>query len=168
MRRVGMSRAEIAAALHRANDDRCNPAIGCETTGCAYSATVENTWGSATAGGAFAFSAAVTKTCNNNASSDGTADDFGGTGHLVNQNESNLFTDPANYDLTLKAGSALIEAGKDLSGAGVTADILGVARPQGAAFDIGSFEYVAAPAAPGMPAALSRRNRFASMGRYSP
>lgn len=74
---------------------------------------------------------------NNNISSDGTADDFGGTGHIVDETDTNIFTNPAENDFTLKSGSAAIGAGKDV--ASVTNDILGSARPAGG-YDIGAYQ----------------------------
>lgn len=47
---------------------------------------------------------------------------------------------PGSEDLTPAAGSALVDAGTDLTASGVTTDIAGTARPQGAAFDIGAVE----------------------------
>jgi len=76
------------------------------------------------------------------ATADASADDWGGSGNLVDQTATNLFTDPDNNDFTLKAGSALIDAGADLSGS-FTDDILGNTRPGGSDFDIGAFEYFA-------------------------
>lgn len=50
-----------------------------------------------------------------------------------------LFTNPAAGDLTLRAGSPAIDQGV-ATGAPVT-DFAGVARPQGAAVDVGAYEY---------------------------
>lgn len=77
--------------------------------------------------------------CDHCASSDATADDFGGSGNIVNIVPADCFTDPTNGDLTLKSGSPLIDAGADLS-ASFTDDILGNTRPSFGAFDIGAFE----------------------------
>lgn len=52
------------------------------------------------------------------------------------------FVDSANGDFSLALGSLGIDQGTDLSAEGVTADIKGVVRPQGAAFDVGAFEFV--------------------------
>jgi len=52
-----------------------------------------------------------------------------------------LFVDPANNNYALKAGSPAIDAGVALPQ--VPSDILGVARPQGLAFDIGAYEFPA-------------------------
>lgn len=57
-----------------------------------------------------------------------------------------VFTDLAGGDLSLVSGSPLIDAGADLSAdpnLPVTDDCLGTARPQGAGYDIGAFEFVA-------------------------
>jgi len=69
---------------------------------------------------------------------------------------SNYFIDPklsnaASYDFSLTAGSPAIDKGVTLSG--VTSDFDGTPRPQGAAYDIGAYEYIsgstsAAPPAP--------------------
>lgn len=50
-----------------------------------------------------------------------------------------LFVDPAAGDYHLAAGSPAVDAGTNV---GVTTDLDGVARPQGAGFDIGAYEYV--------------------------
>lgn len=62
-----------------------------------------------------------------------------------------LFVSAAGFDLRLRAGSPAIDAG---SASGAPAfDFAGTARPQGAAFDIGAFEWL--PVAPA--AAATRR-----------
>jgi hypothetical protein len=57
---------------------------------------------------------------------------------------------PSAYDFRLSAGSPAVDAGAAVSG--VASDFSGAPRPQGAAFDIGAFEYAGggggAPAAP--------------------
>ncbi|MFO7740592.1 MAG: choice-of-anchor Q domain-containing protein, partial [Desulfatiglandaceae bacterium] len=72
-----------------------------------------------------------------NISSDTTAP---GTNSLINQVATDLFTDPANGDFTLKSGSNAIDAGTDLSSEMDAVDITGETRPQGTAWDIGAFE----------------------------
>ncbi|MBO9605023.1 MAG: right-handed parallel beta-helix repeat-containing protein [Paenibacillaceae bacterium] len=52
------------------------------------------------------------------------------------------FVDAASGDYRLQSGSPAIDAGRDLSAAGVTFDLAGTERPQGEAFDIGAYEYV--------------------------
>src|SRR5262249_39028457 len=54
-----------------------------------------------------------------------------------------LFADAAAGDFRPVAGSPAIDMGLDLSADGVSSDIDGVPRPQGAGFDIGAFEYCA-------------------------
>lgn len=90
-------------------------------------------------------------TSSNNASSDETAEDFGGTGHLVGQSASEWFSSATN--LALKAGAPGIDAGATI--AAVTHDVLGVERPQGAAYDIGAFELVPRAAVRGRSALRS-------------
>lgn len=51
------------------------------------------------------------------------------------------FAGAAGGDFHLLAGSAAIDQGADLSAAGVTGDIEGTTRPQGARFDIGAYEF---------------------------
>lgn len=53
--------------------------------------------------------------------------------------DADLFTDPANGDLTLRAGAPAIDHGDPLGAPDV--DIAGTPRPQGAGFDIGAYEY---------------------------
>jgi len=81
-------------------------------------------------------------TSDHNADSDNTlvGEGWDGAGTLSNQVETDIFTDYAGDDLTLKAGSNAIDAGADLSGVGVVDDIAGLARPEGAAYDMGAFE----------------------------
>lgn len=49
-----------------------------------------------------------------------------------------LFTDPANSDWSLKAGSSIIDTCSNL----LTDDVIGTARPQGTASDMGAYEYI--------------------------
>jgi hypothetical protein len=79
-------------------------------------------------------------TYNNNLSEDATADDWGGSGHVINETTTDVFTAPFSDDFTLKSGSAAFDAGKTIGA--VTDDIIGTARPQGDAYDIGAFETV--------------------------
>lgn len=94
-----------------------------------------------TAGADYGTIAAGT-TYEHNASEDATADDCGyGDGHLVQKSVSSMFTDAANGDYTLKAGSPLIGAGT--TGTDVpTDDILGNTRP--GTPSIGAFDVEAA------------------------
>ena len=59
---------------------------------------------------------------------------------------SQLFTDPASLDYSLKSGAPAIDAGVALTD--VIDDILGATRPQGNQFDIGCYEKAAAIVAP--------------------
>lgn len=68
------------------------------------------------------------------------------SGGITGATTANLFTNYDAGDLTLKAGAVAVDAGVDLSAEGIAADVLGVGRPQGAAWDIGAYEY-ATPAA---------------------
>ena len=74
----------------------------------------------------------------NNISSDDSAP---GPNSLINQIATDLMTDPANGDYTLKSGSNAIDAGTDLS-AYFTIDITGATRS--APWDIGAFAYATA------------------------
>jgi hypothetical protein len=56
--------------------------------------------------------------------------------------EAAVFSDAANFDFSLVAGSPAIDVGTDLSGFGVTTDIAGTTRS--GTYDIGAFEYAAA------------------------
>lgn len=67
-----------------------------------------------------------------------------GTGDILGATIT--FTDAASGDYRPVAGSANVDAGADLSADGITTDLLGTARPQGAAWDIGALEYVVTPA----------------------
>src|SRR5208283_2421386 len=61
--------------------------------------------------------------------------------HSVIAAPAQLFVDPANNNYALKAGSPAIDGGVALPQ--VPTDILGVTRPQGLAYDIGAYEFVA-------------------------
>lgn len=78
-----------------------------------------------------------------------------GTGNIDWDNAATdwaaAFTDYENNDFTLKEDSSLIGTGTDLSGAGVTTDILGVTRT--VPFDIGAYKYGVA----GVPAVRKPR-----------
>lgn len=78
-----------------------------------------------------------------NASSDATADDFGGSGNLINQSAAAWFTGPPS-DLTLLTTSPGKNTGTDQSGTGFSDDIIGTHRPQSTAWDIGAFEFIPA------------------------
>lgn len=73
-------------------------------------------------------------------------------GPIVNQcwlasSADPLFADPAVNDYRLQSGSPCIDHGTDASAAelgGVVDDLDGASRPQGEAYDIGAYEYVAA------------------------
>lgn len=75
---------------------------------------------------------------NNCLSSDSTADDFGGSDNIIDETDTDVFTDPDGDDFSLKAGSAAFNAGKTI--VSVTEDVAGTSRPQGASYDIGAFE----------------------------
>jgi hypothetical protein len=62
----------------------------------------------------------------------------GGIGSNI-ENTDPQFVNPSAFDFRLRAGSPAIDAGVTLSY--VTSDFLGVSRPQGAAYDIGAFEF---------------------------
>lgn len=71
-----------------------------------------------------------------------------GTGNIDWDNAATdwaaAFTDYESNDFTLKEGSSLIGTGTDLSGVGVTTDIIGTARPQDTTWDIGAYEFIVA------------------------
>lgn len=79
---------------------------------------------------------------NNNMSEDGTATTHGGSGNLANKTYADQFVSVTvgSEDFHLKTGADAIDAGKDLSGNGVTDDIDGDSRPQGSDYDIGGDE----------------------------
>tara|TARA_B100000959_G_scaffold226480_1_gene241061 strand:+ start:905 stop:2410 length:1506 start_codon:yes stop_codon:yes gene_type:complete len=77
-----------------------------------------------------------TKTFNNNISSDSTSDDFGGQDNQINKNDSHIWDIQSNW--TLFPNSAAYDKGKTIAFTNV--DILGTARPQKSAYDIGAFE----------------------------
>src|SRR2546429_5614567 len=62
----------------------------------------------------------------------------GGIGSNI-ENTDPQFVNPSALDFRLQAGSPAIDAGVTLSY--VSSDVLGVSRPQGAADDIGAFEF---------------------------
>jgi parallel beta helix pectate lyase-like protein len=95
-----------------------------------------------TAGVLFSGATTTNVTVRYNLTMGGTASTGNGTGVTVSNNLDS--TDPklvnaAAFNLQLLAGSPAIDAGVTLSY--VTNDFLGVSRPQGAAYDIGAFEF---------------------------
>lgn len=89
----------------------------------------------------------TTTTVEHNASTDATADDWGGSGNLISQDRASMWQKPDSHDYRPKfLTSPLINAGDDVSGYGITTDILGAPRIQGVGTDIGAFESSAAPA----------------------
>ena len=75
------------------------------------------------------------------------------------------FVDHAGFDWRLAAGSALIDAGVTISG--LTTDRLGVSRPQGAANDIGPFEYDSGSPPPGTAPTAPSSLAAAALGTTS-
>ena len=63
-----------------------------------------------------------------------------------------MFVDPANDDFHLLYNSPAIDAGTNT---GVATDYDGTARPQGAAYDIGAYEYTPLPMVTGVLVASS-------------
>lgn len=76
------------------------------------------------------------------------------------------FTDYSNSDFSVKdASSVLYNAGTDLSGSGVSDDIIGTARPQVTTYDIGAFELVGAPGGLSIPIAMHHYTKNIASGR---
>jgi len=69
-------------------------------------------------------------------SSDGTADDDGGTGHQVDVTAAELFTDAAGSDFSLARGSKA--SGTGVAIADCKVDYFGRRRPEGGAMDVGA------------------------------
>ena len=83
-------------------------------------------------------------TSSNNMSSDGTADDQGGSGHIVSVTASKQFM--AVDDLRHRMGSQCLDAGTTI--ASFSTDCFGTARPLGSAWDMGAFEGAVRPPIP--------------------
>jgi hypothetical protein len=64
---------------------------------------------------------------------------------LHDTTDNPLFVSSSLSNYWLQRSSLLINRGVDLTGSGVTTDILGVPRPQGSDFDIGAYEYYDIP-----------------------
>ena len=79
-----------------------------------------------------------TKMFNNNISSDGTADNFGGTGHQLKASASEIWKDAPNNNFNIPLSSIALNSGKTLSA--VTTDMFGTSRPQSDYYDIGAIE----------------------------
>lgn len=80
-------------------------------------ATVENCIAMSNATEDFSSLGGTTAVSNNCLSDDATADDLGGTGHVINETVANIFTDAANDDFSIVASSAAHNTGKDLTSA---------------------------------------------------
>jgi parallel beta-helix repeat protein len=64
-----------------------------------------------------------------------------GTHSRVVTSTSGIVVNPANGDFYQVSGSPVIDKGADLSATGFAIDFSGIFRPQGAAWDIGAYEY---------------------------
>ena len=109
---------------------------------CGSEATLINNYSGASAAGAECYWLTGTPTGSYNVSSDTTATAKFPTGSVNNIAGSAVFANvtTGSEDFTHLSGStALINAGTTV--ASVTTDIIGTARPQGAAYAIGAFEY---------------------------
>lgn len=95
------------------------------------------------------WSNAATPTGSHNASSDTTATARFPTGSINSVVGADAFENPTTGDFRLKTGSVLIDAGVTISG--FTTDIIGTTRPQGAAYDVGAFEYASGGPPPTPP-----------------
>lgn len=103
-----------------------------------------NNYSGASTGSSQCYYTATGGTGSHNASADNSAIALYPTGSINNVAGTAAFTSPAMLNFTLAAGSPLIDAGIMVSG--VVTDIIGRARPQGSACDIGAFELAAADA----------------------
>ena len=83
-----------------------------------------------------------TTTSNNNMSEDATADDYGGTGHLISKTPANQFVNVSN-DWNLLATADALNAGKTEASFSNDAVHDSGWRPQGAAYDMGALERAA-------------------------
>lgn len=111
--------------------------------------TITNCYAGRSVGTQQVYSNASTPTGSYNASSDTTATARFPTGSINSVAGSAVFENPAAGDFRLKAGAALIDVGTTISG--LTTDIIGTTRPQGAAYDIGAFEYASGGPPPTPP-----------------
>lgn len=103
---------------------------------------IRNTYVGRPSGTQNCFWSGASPTGANNASSDTSATARFGAGSVDSVSGASAFEDTSTYDFRLKSGSALIDAGATIGA--VTEDIVGTARPQGSAYDIGAFEVAAA------------------------
>jgi len=104
--------------------------------------TAANNYVGGVSGGSSADDFSGTFTANYNISEDLTSDDNGGTGNLTGQAPTDQFVSitAGSEDLHLKAGSACLDVGDDLSGT-FTDDVDGETRPTGAnTWDVGADE----------------------------
>ena len=85
---------------------------------------------------------AGTTTSNNNMSADATADDYGGSNHLISKTASNQFVNVSN-DWNLLATADALNAGKTMTSFSNDAVHDSGWRPQGAAYDMGALERAA-------------------------
>lgn len=112
-----------------------NGSLAWNPNGGTINITVKNTMASTfSAGGA-----GGTFTMSNNLSADATADDWGGTGHLINKSLASQVQNTAS-NWTLKPAADVINTGTTVAAA--NPDAQGDARPESGAYDIGPDEYL--------------------------
>jgi hypothetical protein len=107
-------------------------------------------------------------TCNNNMSEDSTADDCGGSGHLINQTIADQFVSiSGSIDLHLKSGADAIDSGTNLW-SDFTFDIDRDTRPETGTWDIGADEFQEVNLAPTQPTTPYSNNNNAQSGQTNP
>ena len=79
------------------------------------------------------------------------------TANVITNVSHNLFTNPSfvdapNANFRLRSGSPAIDAGVTIPE--LITDTAGITRPQGFAYDIGAYEYVATGSSPAAPTVL--------------
>jgi hypothetical protein len=80
----------------------------------------------------------------------------------ISASAAGLFVDAAAHEFALRADSPAVDTGRFVSG--VSADIRGVARPQGEAYDVGAYEYAEPGPENHAPVAMAGADRTVTSG----